>query len=77
MEFVRYTLRQARGLSPFGQLVFASITLFKQGVWIPFIPSAFAVIASGVVVLFVQCSREFPTLVEESVQNPRKLDETR
>ncbi|MDZ7961278.1 MAG: CHASE2 domain-containing protein [Aulosira sp. DedQUE10] len=33
---------------------FGSIILLKQGVWLPFIPSAFAVVASGVVVLLVQ-----------------------
>lgn len=54
-----------------------SIALLKQGAWFPFIPSAFAVVASGVVVLFVQRSREFPTPLEGNVQNPLKLDETR
>ncbi|MBW4594887.1 MAG: CHASE2 domain-containing protein [Brasilonema angustatum HA4187-MV1] len=38
---------------------FGSIAIFKQGVWLPFIPSAFAVVASGVVVLFVQRYGEF------------------
>ncbi|NEQ19324.1 MAG: CHASE2 domain-containing protein [Microcoleus sp. SIO2G3] len=47
---------------------FGSIALFKQGmVWLPFIPSAFAVLASGVVVLFVQRRQEFPTSLEASV----------
>ncbi|MCC5636992.1 CHASE2 domain-containing protein [Nostoc sp. CHAB 5844] len=55
---------------------FGSIAVLKQGVWLPFIPSVFAVVASGVVVLFVQRHREFPTPLEGSVQNPRKLDET-
>ncbi|QDL07450.1 Chase2 sensor protein [Brasilonema octagenarum UFV-E1] len=36
-----------------------AMALLKQGVWLPFIPSAFAVVASGVVVLFVQRRREF------------------
>ncbi|WGV25562.1 CHASE2 domain-containing protein [Halotia branconii] len=35
---------------------FGSIILLKQGLWLPFIPSAFAVVASGVIVLFVQRS---------------------
>ncbi|MEH2279673.1 MAG: hypothetical protein V7K40_34155 [Nostoc sp.] len=56
---------------------FGSIILLKQGVCLPFIPSAFAVVASGVVVLFVQCSQKFPTSSEVSVQNLPKLDEIR
>lgn len=56
---------------------FGSIILLKQGVWLPFIPSAFAVLASGVVVLFIQRSQKFPTSSEVSMQNPPKLDETR
>jgi CHASE2 domain-containing sensor protein len=56
---------------------FGSIAILKQGVWLPFIPSVFGVVASGVVVLFIQRSREFPRLVEGSVQDPPKLDETR
>ncbi len=36
-----------------------AIALFVQGAWIPFIPSAFAVVASGVVVLLIQSRREF------------------
>ncbi|MBP5976998.1 CHASE2 domain-containing protein [Brasilonema sp. CT11] len=56
---------------------FGSIAIFKQGVWLPFIPSAFVVVVSGVVVLFVQRRREFPTPLEVRVQNPPKLDETR
>lgn len=31
-----------------------AIALLSQGLWIPFIPSAFAVVAGGVVVLFIQ-----------------------
>lgn len=38
---------------------FGSITVLEQGLWLPFIPSAFAVVASDVVVLFVQRRREF------------------
>ncbi|MFL9454200.1 CHASE2 domain-containing protein [Tolypothrix bouteillei VB521301_2] len=38
-----------------------SISIFKQRVWTPFIPSAFAVVASGVVVLFIQCRQNFST----------------
>ncbi|KAB8332902.1 CHASE2 domain-containing protein [Scytonema tolypothrichoides VB-61278] len=35
------------------------IAVLKQGVWLPFIPSVFAVVASGVVVLFIQRRQEF------------------
>ncbi|MEA5598410.1 CHASE2 domain-containing protein [Rivularia sp. UHCC 0363] len=31
-----------------------AIALFAQGLWMPFIPSAFAVVAGGVIVLFIQ-----------------------
>jgi CHASE2 domain-containing sensor protein len=61
----------------FWTVPFGSIALLKQGVWLPFIPSVFGVVASGVVVLFVQRSRELSTPLELSVQNPAKLDETR
>ncbi|WP_223280354.1 CHASE2 domain-containing protein [Nostoc sp. PA-18-2419] len=33
---------------------FGSIAVLKQGLWLPFIPSAFAVVASGVVVVLIQ-----------------------
>lgn len=35
-----------------------AIALLNQGLWIPFIPSAFAVVAGGVVVLFIQSRRD-------------------
>jgi len=38
-----------------------NIAILKQGVWLPFIPSTFAVVASGVVILFIQRRREFST----------------
>jgi CHASE2 domain-containing sensor protein len=47
---------------------FGSIALLKQGVWLPFIPSVFGVVASGVVVLFIQRRREFPTISHPSVE---------
>ncbi|MDZ7964577.1 MAG: CHASE2 domain-containing protein [Nostoc sp. DedSLP03] len=34
-----------------------AIALLKQGLWLPFIPSAFAVVASGVVIIFIQSRR--------------------
>ncbi|MDF5721943.1 MAG: CHASE2 domain-containing protein [Rhizonema sp. PD37] len=52
-----------RSLSEKGCAIFATvvilygvcaIALFTQGLWIPFIPSAFAVVTSGVAVLFIQ-----------------------
>ncbi len=36
-----------------------AIALLKQGLWLPFIPSAFAVVASGVVVVLIQRRRNF------------------
>ncbi|WP_445628623.1 CHASE2 domain-containing protein [Nostoc sp. DSM 114167] len=45
-----------------------AIALLKQGLWLPFIPSAFVVVASGVVIIFIQSRRQFstplPSLVE-------------
>ncbi|WP_234711211.1 CHASE2 domain-containing protein [Nostoc punctiforme] len=38
-----------------------AIALFQQGLWLPFIPTAFGVVTSGVVVLFIQSRREFST----------------
>ena len=35
-----------------------AIALLNQGLWIPFIPSAFAVVAGGIVVLFIQSRRD-------------------
>ncbi len=39
-----------------------------QGLWIPFIPSAFAVVAGGVVVLFIQSRREFSIAPQSLVE---------
>ncbi|MGH7998629.1 MAG: CHASE2 domain-containing protein [Brasilonema sp.] len=50
--------------APFGSIALGGalpIAIFKQGVWLPFIPSAFAVVVSGVLVLFIQSRWEFPT----------------
>ena len=44
---------------------FGSIALFVQGAWIPFIPSAFAVVASGVVVLLIQSRRQQEAIVHD------------
>ncbi|MFH7029256.1 MAG: CHASE2 domain-containing protein [Heteroscytonema crispum UTEX LB 1556] len=38
-----------------------AITIFQQGAWMPFIPSVFAMVASGIVVLSIQRRRELPT----------------
>lgn len=45
-----------------------AIALLKQGLWTPFIPSAFAVVASGVVVIFIQSRREFSTTPQSLVE---------
>ncbi|WP_292872268.1 hypothetical protein [Nostoc sp. LPT] len=34
-----------------------AIALLKQGLWLPFIPSAFGVVVSGVLVIFIQSHR--------------------
>ncbi|MFN6567183.1 CHASE2 domain-containing protein [Dendronalium sp. ChiSLP03b] len=47
---------------------FGSIILLKQGVWLPFIPSAFAVVASGVVVVLIQRRQEFFTISQPLVE---------
>ncbi|MDM9586271.1 CHASE2 domain-containing protein [Nostoc sp. GT001] len=44
-----------------------AIALLKQGLWLPFIPSAFALVLSGVLVIFIQNRREFST-------TPQSLD---
>lgn len=58
---------RVRSLSDKGCAVFATviilygmcaIALFTQGLWIPFIPSAFAVVTSGVAVLLIQDRRD-------------------
>ncbi|MDZ8069876.1 MAG: CHASE2 domain-containing protein [Nostoc sp. DedQUE08] len=45
-----------------------AIALLKQGLWLPFIPSAFAVVASGVVIVLIQRRQEFFTLPEPLVK---------
>ncbi|MCC5645880.1 CHASE2 domain-containing protein [Nostoc sp. CHAB 5824] len=45
-----------------------AIALLKQGLWLPFIPSAFAVVASGVVVVLIQRRQEFFTIPQPLVE---------
>ncbi|MEH2422195.1 MAG: CHASE2 domain-containing protein [Nostoc sp.] len=45
-----------------------AIALLKQGLWIPFIPSAFGVVASSVVVIFIQNRRQFSTTSQSLVE---------
>jgi CHASE2 domain-containing sensor protein len=45
-----------------------AIALFHFGLWLPFIPSAFAVVVSGVVVLVIQRRQEFFTISRPSVE---------
>ena len=45
-----------------------AIALLKQGLWLPFIPSAFAVVASGVVVVLIQRPQEFFTIPQPLVE---------
>ncbi|MEH1834175.1 MAG: CHASE2 domain-containing protein [Nostoc sp.] len=45
-----------------------AIALLKQGLWTPFIPSAFSVVASGVVVIFIQNRREFSTTPQSLIE---------
>ena len=45
-----------------------AIALLKQGLWLPFIPSAFAVVASGVVVVLIQRRQEFFTISQPLVE---------
>ncbi|MEH2361743.1 CHASE2 domain-containing protein [Nostoc sp.] len=61
---------RVRSLSNKGCAIFAivvilygvcAIALLKQGLWLPFIPSGFAVVASGVVVVLIQRRQEFFT----------------
>ncbi|MBN3874048.1 CHASE2 domain-containing protein [Nostoc sp. JL33] len=69
-------LWRVRSLSNKGCAIFAivvtlygvcAIALLKQGLWLPFIPSAFAVVASGVVVL-IQRRQEFFTISQPLVE---------
>ncbi|MEH2035544.1 CHASE2 domain-containing protein [Nostoc sp.] len=45
-----------------------AIALLKQGLWLPFIPSAFAVVAGGVVVVLIQRRQEFFTISQPLVE---------
>ncbi|MCC5614001.1 CHASE2 domain-containing protein [Nostoc sp. CHAB 5836] len=45
-----------------------AIALLKQGLWLPFIPSAFAVVASGVVIVLIQRRQEFFTVPRPLVE---------
>ncbi|OYE00543.1 CHASE2 domain-containing protein [Nostoc sp. 'Peltigera membranacea cyanobiont' 232] len=45
-----------------------AIALLKQGLWLPFIPSAFAVVGSGVVVVLIQRHQEFFTIPQPLVK---------
>ncbi|MEH2001870.1 MAG: CHASE2 domain-containing protein [Nostoc sp.] len=45
-----------------------AIALLKQGLWLPFIPSAFAVVASGVVIVLIQRRQEFFTIPQPLVE---------
>ncbi|MEH2290093.1 CHASE2 domain-containing protein [Nostoc sp.] len=45
-----------------------AIALLKQGLWLPFIPSAFAVVGSGVVVVLIQRRQEFFTISQPLVE---------
>ncbi len=45
-----------------------AIALLKQGLWLPFIPSAFAVVASGVVVVLIQRRQELFTISQPLVE---------
>ena len=46
-----------------------AIALLGKGLWAPFVPSAFGVIAGGVVVLFIQHRREFSTISQPLAGN--------
>ncbi|RCJ38859.1 Chase2 sensor protein [Nostoc punctiforme NIES-2108] len=45
-----------------------AIALLKQGLWLPFIPSAFAVVANGVVIIFIPSRRQLSTTLQSLVE---------
>ncbi|MEH2415217.1 CHASE2 domain-containing protein [Nostoc sp.] len=45
-----------------------AIALLKQGLWLPFIPSTFAVVASGVVIVLIQRRQKFFTIPQPLVE---------
>ena len=67
---------RVRSLSRQGCIIVATVVVLygvcaialTQGLWIPFIPSAFAVVAGGVVVLFIQSRREFSIAPQSLVE---------